>query len=215
MKSENRDLLTILVILKFWPIMFAIIAIIGIFKSCTAPEVDKIDTWGKKYFRSVGEVLVMDSTGNGFTVIYGSREPVTCERAKEMLYRQSACDAQEKLSDRAPKIFKQNLTDLDIFEFGKYAAKYDVNKDIVIMEIRIFGDKKRKMYERPNPKYPELGEMTIGLDRKGEMFISGQDLYGYLQGGRKLYQYYNCMEASNKDEKFTHCPDFSNLSKDN
>ncbi|MCS2303656.1 hypothetical protein NXX23_17315 [Bacteroides ovatus] len=67
-----------------WTLLVVAVLIIGTLKCCLTTDSDSIDESINKSPGIVAHVMVLDSTDNGFRVVYATAEPVTDERFAEI-----------------------------------------------------------------------------------------------------------------------------------
>ena len=88
-----------------WAFIVAVVIIVGMVKSCIPDGVDPMDNSINKSREIIEHVMVRDSTGNGFRVVYVTKNPVTEERFREIRSRQHVREGFERLQREAPEHF--------------------------------------------------------------------------------------------------------------
>lgn len=198
----------ILVLAKLSPWLFiGLIVLIGIIRGCVAPHIDSMDCSYMKAFAIVDHVNVVDSTQNGFRVIYITTRPVTDERLDEIRERENVRDAFSHLQKDAPPHFGGSLLNTDIYDFAAFAKEYDQDNDIRIHNIFVSGFEKMNLYIGPNPniRKPALW-MDMGTEQ-GNQYLQSDDIYYRTSTSRRIYRYWKCRppyHISLTDERFSH-----------
>ena len=67
-----------------WGILMVIVGIVGLVKCCVMKPPDIAEESINKSGNIVEHVMVLDSTNNGFRVVYATAEPVTDEKYEEI-----------------------------------------------------------------------------------------------------------------------------------
>lgn len=101
-----------------WTWLVTVVIIVAIFKSCFTHGPDPVNESINKSAEIVDHVMVLDSTKNGFRVIYATAEPVTNEKFAEIAARKEIKDGFERLKKEAPIHFGGNLLNADICDFA-------------------------------------------------------------------------------------------------
>lgn len=71
-----------------WAFIIGIVVIVGLVRGCLPDKVDPMDNSINKAREIIEYVMVRDSTGNGFRVVYVTKNPVTDKRYAEIRSRQ-------------------------------------------------------------------------------------------------------------------------------
>lgn len=202
-ESEIR----IRVLLKLAPwLLIMLIVIIGIIKSCVGSSIDPMDNNINATREIVDMFNVVDSTNNGFRIVYATENNVTMERLKEIQNRQHIKDAFSKLKTEAPLHFG-NMIETDIYDFADFAVKYDCDKAIKIHNIFISGKAKTKLYAQNNPKIKDCATWINSGTEQGVQYLKKDDIYLRREKDRRIYRYWKCYglnEYSFTDERFIH-----------
>ena len=151
--------------------------------------------------------MVLDSTKNGFRVIYATAEPVTNEKFVEIATRQEIKDGFERLKKEAPIHFGGNLLEADICDFALYAYRFHIDDDIIIHNIFVAGKEKMDFYVRPNPNLPECATWMHHGTEQGNQYLNSNDINFYIPNGGRIYRYWKCrflLQTSDTDERFSH-----------
>ena len=127
-----------------WMLLILIICI-GLLKDCIHLR-DPIDDSINRTREVVRHLEVCDTTRNGFRVVYVTNDAVTMERLNEIRLRQPLNQAFCKLKDSAASYFGGSLLQTDIYDFAAYARRFDVDDDVRMQNIFIFGTEKQKLY---------------------------------------------------------------------
>lgn len=131
-----------------------IVAIVGLVKCCVTKPPDLTEENINKSANIVEHVMVLDSTNNGFRVVYATAEPVTNEKYEEMRGRPHIQMRFNRLKVEAPKHFGGSLLDTDICDFALYAYRFPIDNDLRIHNIFVAGKEKMNLYVQPNPNLP-------------------------------------------------------------
>lgn len=205
--KEKATIILSLIIARIGTILIILIAIIGIGKACFEKRKDPIDNSFLTAQRVVDDdVLVVDSTFNGFRLVYVTKNQVTVERVTEIRSRQHIKYGLKKLANEAPKHFG-SLIETDIYDFAGYAKKYDPDPDIEIHNIFIYGNEKIKLYEAPNPKIKNPAKYISKLSLQGVQYLKRNDVYNTIKKEDRIYRYWKCRgihSFSKTDERFIH-----------
>ncbi len=124
-----------------WMLLILIICI-GLLKDCIRSR-DPIDDSINRSQEVVRHLEVCDTTRNGFRVVYVTNDAVTVQRLNEIRLRQPLNRAFCKLKDSAAFYFGGSLLQTDIYDFAAYARQFDVDDDVRMQNIFIFGPESR------------------------------------------------------------------------
>lgn len=189
-----------------WAFIVAIVIIVGLVKGCLPDKADPMDNDINKSREILEHVMVMDSTYNGFRVVYVTGNAVTEKRFREIRSRQHIREGFERLKREAPEHFGGSLRDVDICEFALYARNFHIDDDIRIHNIFIAGHRMDD-YVQPNPNLPEcVTSMNYGTEQ-GNQYLDDQDINVYIPNGGRRYRYWKCrylLQVSDTDERFSH-----------
>jgi len=175
-------------------------------KECVGNGIDPLDNSIIKSPEIVEHVMVLDSSYNGFRVVYATVMPVTKMRLQEIKSREHITDAFEKLQHDAPIHF-QGLLETDIHDFASFAKSYDADKDIRIHNIFVAGTQKKNLYLGPNPMIKNPAEWIDENTDQGVQYLKSDDIYYLYSEPDKVYRYWKCHSIhsmSTKDERFSH-----------
>ncbi len=183
-----------------------LILCIGLLKDCPR-TVDPIDDSINRSQEVVRHLEVCDSTRNGSRVVYVTTRVVTKERLEEIRLRQSLNQAFCKLQDSAASHFGGSLLQTDIYDFAAYARSFDVNEDVRMHNIFIFGTEKQKLYVGKNPRIANSASWINPATEQGVQYINADDIYFRIEKGERVYRYWKCHgnhSTSTADERFSH-----------
>jgi len=189
----------------WWWFPLTIIIIIGLFKECTNSS-DSIDNSVNASRQIVAHVEVLDITSNGFRVVYATRNAVSNERFKEICERPHIINGFKKLQTEAPAHFG-NMLYTDIYDFARFAKKYDIDEDILIHNIFVVGMRKCKLYIGSNPKITNAATWYNPNTEQGILYLKKNDVYNTLDTSKRIYRYWKCQSIysySYVDEQFSH-----------
>ena len=113
-RKRADELILIAAAIGPWTLLVVAVLIIGTLKCCLTPDSDSIDESINKSPGIVAHVMVLDSTDNGFRVVYATAAPVTDERFAEICDRPGILEGFENLKRKAPEHFGGNLLETDI-----------------------------------------------------------------------------------------------------
>lgn len=179
-----------------------LIAVIGLCRSCMGyDEIDIDNSYMVKRYQ-FDRAYVEDSTGNGYELLWFTTDYVTEKRYKEILTRKPIWDSYKRLEAEAGDHFNHRLIETDIYDFVKWAKRYDIDPDVRLTNIWVYGTEYKKLYRQPNERFPEV-QTPFAYDI-GILFLKEFDVYPYnLQAGR-TYRYWQCEVTSSSDERFSH-----------
>lgn len=190
-----------------WAFIVAVVIIMGLAKGCMPDRIEAIDNSINKSREIIGHVQVRDSTGNGFRVVYVTRDPVTEDRFREICSRQHIREGFERLRKEAPAHFGGNLLEADICDFALYAHRFRIDDDICIHNIFVAGKQKMEFYVRPNPDLENCATWMNYNTEQGNQYLNEQDVNLYIPNGGRIYRYWKCrylLQVSETDERFSH-----------
>lgn len=205
-RSKADELVFIAAAIGPWAFIIAIVIIVGLIKGCLPNKADPMDNDINKSREILEHVMVMDSTYNGFRVVYATENAVTEKRFREIRSRQHIREGFERLKREAPEHFGGSLRDVDICEFALYVRNFHIDDDIQIHNIFIAGHR-MKDYVQPNPNLPGcVTSMNYGTEQ-GNQYLNDQDINVYIPNGGRRYRYWKCrylLQVSDTDERFSH-----------
>lgn len=184
-----------------------LVIVIGLIKSCAGSDIDPMDNSINKAKEFVEHVKVVDKEGNGFRVVYVTTNAVTEERLEEIRSRKPIQDSFRQLKHDAPLHWGGSLLDTDICDFTLFALKYNVDKDIQIHNIFVYGVDKMNLYVRPNPNMPGCAKWMNHGTEQGNQYLNSDDINYRIPSGEKIYRYWKCSylyQRSDTDERFSH-----------
>ena len=149
-----------------WGILMLIVAIAGLVKCCVIKPPDLTEESINKSGNIVEHVMVLDSTNNGFRVVYATAEAVTNEKYEEIRERPHIRTRFDRLKIEAPKHFGGSLLDTDICDFALYAYRFPIDNDLRIHNIFVAGKEKMNFYVQPKPS--KLCYLDEFWDRTGQ-----------------------------------------------
>ena len=148
-RKRADELILIAAAIGPWTLLVVAVLIIGTLKCCLTTDSDSIDESINKSPGIVAHVMVLDSTDNGFRVVYATAAPVTDERFAEICDRPGILEGFENLKRKAPEHFGGNLLETDICDFALYAYRFPIDKkpvgvqrevtDVGFLSIRTYG----------------------------------------------------------------------------
>ncbi|NDV80761.1 hypothetical protein D0T87_02055 [Bacteroides sp. 51] len=194
-------------ILSIYPWLgIVLIGVVAIIKSCIAEDIEPIDNSINKSREIVSHVEVVDSTKNGFRVVYGTASEVTKERLNEIISREHIGYEFQRIKTDA-LLHYGSLLNTDIYDFARFITKYKIDSDIMIHNIFVSGKEKSHLYIGPNPRINNPATFISPLTEQGIQYINHQDVWGFIRTGDRIYRYWKCKglnELSRKDERFSH-----------
>ena len=183
---------------RLLPCMLLILIIcIGLLKDCIRSR-DPIDDSINRSQEVVRHLEVCDTTRNGFRVVYVTNDAVTIQRLNEIRLRQPLNQAFCKLKDSAASYFG---------DFAAYARRFDVDDDVRMQNIFIFGSEKQKLYVGENPRIENSATWINPATEQGVQYINADDIYFRVGKGERVYRYWKCHgnhSTSTTDERFSH-----------
>lgn len=188
-----------------WMLLILIICI-GLLKDCIRSR-DPIDDSINRSQEVVRHLEVCDTTRNGFRVVYVTNDAVTVQRLNEIRLRQPLNRAFCKLKDSAAFYFGGSLLQTDIYDFAAYARQFDVDDDVRMQNIFIFGSEKQKLYVGKNPRIENSATWINPATEQGVQYINADDIYFRVGKSERVYRYWKCHgnhSTSTTDERFSH-----------
>lgn len=188
-----------------WMVIVLILGI-GLLKDCTRTR-GPIDDSINRSQEVVRHLEVCDTTRNGFRVVYVTNDAVTMERLNEIRLRQPLNQAFRKLQDSAASYFGGSLLQTDIYDFAAYARRFDVDDDVRMQNIFVFGIEKQKLYVGKNPRIENYATWINPAIEQGVQYINADDIYFRIEKGERVYRYWKCHgnhSTSTADERFSH-----------
>lgn len=187
-------------------IIIALILIVAMIRSCTITPIDPLDDSIMKRGHIIENLMVRDSLTNGFEVVYGTVNAVTDARFQEIRYRPHIRASFKKLQKDAPLHFGLML-DTDIYDFAKFAKKYDSDPDIKINSIFVVGEKKQDMYRQKSPRGDNFVTLEEIFTEQGIQYITFLEIYCSIPNAPRCYKYWRCNgdhSTSSTDERYSH-----------
>jgi hypothetical protein len=190
------------------PLLFLmLIAIAGISKNCAGSSIDPIDNDIMSSRKVVKHLDVLDTTHNGFRVVYATKNNVTEARLEEIQNRSHVRDAFKSLQTDAPPHFGGSLLDTDIYDFADFAVKCDPDPDIEMHNIFVAGHEKSALYIGKNPNIDNPAQYFDFRTEQGIQYLSHDDIYYRRRKDLRIYRYWKCSslnQTSKTDERFSH-----------
>lgn len=206
--EQNESRIRILVLVKLCPWLFVgLLCLIAFVRDCSGPGIDPMDNSYMKEFGIVDHVYVLDSTHNGFRVVYITTRPVTDERLHEIRQRDTIQEAFRRLQRDASIHFHGSLLYTDIYDFAAFARGYDVDADIKMHNIFVMGSRKMRLYIGPNPNIENSARWMNAGTEQGNQYLNSHDIYYRTTPDRRIYRYWKCRapyHISLTDERFSH-----------
>lgn len=179
-----------------------LIAIIGLFRSCMGiGEIDLDSSYMVRRYEFTRQYIT-DSTGNGFELLYYTKNHVTELRYKEIKSRKHIWDSYKKLKAEAADHFNHDFINTDIYDFVEWAKSFDIDPDVRLTNIWVYGSKYKELYRQPNPDFPDV-HTPYALDI-GILFLNEFDVNPYNPNSGRTYRYWNCEATSLSDERYNH-----------
>ena len=129
--------------------------IIGLVKECVGPKEDPMDVSNMKQRECYDRQYLIDSTRVGFELVWYTTNTVTPKRLKEIQNRQPIRKAQKQLLQEAPGHFNHDFFHTDIYDFARYARQFDVDPDVRLVNLFVYGMALEQQYLQPNPNLPD------------------------------------------------------------
>lgn len=206
-RKRADELILIAAAIGPWTLLVVAVLIIGTLKCCLTTDSDSIDESINKSPGIVAHVMVLDSTDNGFRVVYATAAPVTDERFAEICDRPGILEGFENLKRKTPEHFGGNLLETDICDFALYAYRFPIDKDVRIHNIFVAGKEKMDFYVRNNPDLPGCATWMHHGTEQGNQYLNADDINHCIPNGRRIYRYWKCrylLQTSDTDERFSH-----------
>lgn len=190
-----------------WWILTIIVCLLGLVKCCIIKPPDITKECINKHSEIVEHVMVLDSTENGFRVVYATKEPVTDEQFLEICNRENVEEGFRRLKFEAPRYFGGTLLQTDICDFALFAYRFYVDDDIFIHNIFVAGHDKMNFYVRPNPNLENCATWMNYNTEQGNQYLNAYDINVCIPSGGRIYRYWKCrylLQTSDTDERFSH-----------
>lgn len=187
-------------------ILLILIVTIGLLKDCIRTR-NPVDDGINRSQEIVRHLEVCDTTRNGFRVVYVTSDAVTAERLIEIQTRPPLNRAFERLQDSAVSYFGGSMLQTDIYDFAAYARKFDVDEDVRMQNIFVFGAQKQNLYIGKNPRIENPALWINPATEQGVQYINADDIYFRMGDGQRVYRYWKCHgnhSISTVDERFSH-----------
>lgn len=202
----NRDYITI-VLLKIWPwIAVILVILIAVVNGIFGKKVDPIDNSVNKSRKIIEHLYVKDTTNNGFRVVFASKDEITEARLEETKFRESLKQTFIKIQTDAPSHFG-NMVETNIYDFAEYLLLYDLEPEIHLHNIFIYGIEKSNKYIGTNPNIKNSAKFINHGTQQGYQYLSHDDIYNLTNSDVKIYRYWKCAginSFSYSDENFSH-----------
>ena len=85
--------------------------------------------------------------------------------------------------------------------------RFDVDDDVRMQNIFIFGTEKQKLYVGKNPRIANSASWINPATEQGVQYINADDIYFRIEKGERVYRYWKCHgnhSTSTADERFSH-----------
>lgn len=206
--DQNESRIRLLVLVKLCPWLFiGLICLIALVRDCSGPDVDPMDHSYMKNYGVIDHVYVVDSTGNGFRMVYVTTEPVTDARLNKIRQQGDIRTAFARLQHDAPMHFGGSLLETDIFDFADFAKQYDVGPDVELHNIFVSGHEKMDLYIGPNPGIENSARWMDPRTEQGNQYLSSREIFRCSTKSYRIYRYWRCRaphHISLTDERFSH-----------
>lgn len=182
--------------------LLILIATIGLFRSCMGYDEIDIDNSTSVRRYEIHRAYVTDTTENGYELLWYTTKFVTQKRYEEILTRKHIFDSYKKLESDAGEHFDNNLINTNIYDFVEWAKGYDIDPDVRLVNIWVYGTQYQKLYRQPNSHFPEVHtpyNRDIGI-----LFLKENDVYPYNLESPQTYRYWKCEATSLFDERYNH-----------
>ncbi|MDR2773978.1 MAG: hypothetical protein LBC19_04420 [Tannerella sp.] len=199
---RTKTLLTIAPML-----FFVLIVILGIIKNCTGNGIAPMDNDIRSSRKIVEHLNVLDSTYNGFRVVYATKNNVSEARLEEIQSRPHIRTAFKRLQADAPPYFGGSLLETDIYDFAGFALRYDPDPDIELHNIFVSGHEKSALYIGKNLHIDNPAYYFDTRTEQGIQYLSHDDIYYRRRRDLRIYRYWKCCgnnQTSKNDERFSH-----------
>jgi len=207
LKRQQEQEIRWRIFFRFLPWMLLILILcIGLLKDCIRSQ-DPIDNSINRSQEVVRHLEVCDTTRNGFRVVYVTRDAVTRERLEEIRLHKPLNKAFLKLQNSAASYFGGSLLQTDIYDFAAYARRFDVDADVRMQNIFVFGAEKQKLYIGKNPRIANPATWINPSTEQGVQYINADDIYFRMEKEKRVYRYWKCRgnrSTSTVDEHFSH-----------
>ncbi len=187
------------------PTFLILIAVIGLFRSCMGYDEIDIDNSYMVRREMYDRFKITDSLGNGYELLLYTTNAVTDKRYEEIKSRQHLRVSYDSLRRSAADYFEHDLINTDIYDFVKYAKRFDIDSmDVRLVNIWVYGKEYAELYRRPHPDYPDGVDSSDKIKGLGELFLKENDMYPYNLEAPHRYRYWGCDATSLEDERYTH-----------
>lgn len=207
MKSKEEARIRIIVFCSMAPVVaMVVIVLLSLIIPLFEPDVDPLDASPNKTPRIIAEEIVVDSTSNGFRVVYATAKDVTQARYEELVSRRHIKDSLAHLKRDAPLYFG-NMLYADIYDFTLFALSYHPDPDIVLHNVFVFGREKQDLYLGPNPNIDNPAQWINNGTLQGILYINREDILRCTSSSKRVYRYWRCripFNRSDTDEHFSH-----------
>jgi hypothetical protein len=181
--------------------------VIGIVKNCAGNGIDPIDDDIMSCRKIVKHLDVLDTTHNGFRVVYTTKNNVTEARLEEIQNHPHIRKAFKRLQTETPLHFGGSLLDTDIYDFANFAVKHDPDADVEMHNIFVAGHAKSSLYIGKNPDIDNPAMYFDSRTEQGIQYLSRDDIYHRRRKDLRIYRYWKCNslnQTSKTDERFSH-----------
>jgi hypothetical protein len=188
-------------------LFFALVVITGIIRFIIGNRIDPIDNDIMSSRRIVEHLNVLDTTHNGFRVVYATKNNVSEARLDEIRNRRHVREAFYRLQTDAPPYFGGSLLYIDIYDFAGFAVRYDSDPDIELHNIFVAGHEKSSLYIGKNPNIDNPASYLDARTEQGIAYLQHDDIYFRRHKNRRIYRYWKCYginQTSKTDERFSH-----------
>lgn len=194
------------VLMNNWLRVLAFLIIIISLTGMCSDDIDPLDNNINRSKEIVDHVIVVDSTLNGFRVVYATTNSVSPERFAEIKSRPHIQKTFNRLKTEAPIHFG-SLLDIDIYDFTEYALKFEIDPEIQIHNIFVEGKNKCELYIGPNQIIENPALFFNAGTEQGAQYISHDDIYFRRRKEDRIYRYWKCYgihAMSYIDERYSH-----------
>ncbi len=201
--KKINDIIGVVLLLGGTTSLFIVIVIIGLFRSCIGCNKIDIDNSYMVSRKEYDRAYIADSTGCGYELLWYTTNTVTDLRYEEIKSRKHIKESYTRLKNEAADHFNNNLINTDIYNFVEYAKSFDVDPDVRLVNIWVYGMEYRQLYQRPNKNYPDGWKMEDHREF-GILYLLENDIHPYNFEAPRKYRYWKCYVTSLSDERFTH-----------
>jgi len=200
---DNKAVMILWVTVKLFPIITGIFFVCLVVKECTRKYNDIDNGYSQREIFSTE--YIVDSTHNGFEVTYSTKNPVTKYRLQEMYGRKYIRTNIAVMKDSVVRHFG-SLLYTDIYDFSDYIRPINIDTNLVIENIFVYGAKKNSLYIGNNPQIKNSAAWYDPNTKQGSQYLKHSDIY-YSNGNERIYRYWKCyglFDISETDERFSH-----------